>query len=30
MRIKKEYIILAIVIIALAAYLAMRTSDRTQ
>jgi len=30
MKIKKEYIILAIVIIALAVYLAMRTSDRTQ
>ena len=30
MKVKKEYIILAIVIIALAVYLAMRTSDRTQ
>jgi hypothetical protein len=30
MKIKKEYLILAIVIIALSVYLAMRTSDRTQ
>ena len=30
MKVKREYIILAIVIIALAVYLAMRTSDRTQ
>jgi hypothetical protein len=30
MKIKKEYIILALVIIALAAYLVTRTSDRTQ
>ena len=30
MKIKKEYIILAIVVIALSVYLAMRTSDRTQ
>lgn len=30
MKLKKEYIILALVVIALSAYLAMRTSDRTQ
>ena len=30
MKIKKEYIILALVIVALTVYLAMRTSDRTQ
>jgi len=30
MKLKKEYIILALVIIALSAYLVMRTSDRTQ
>ena len=30
MKIKKEYIILALVVIALSVYLAMRTSDRTQ
>ena len=30
MKVKKEYIILALVIIALAAYLVTRTSDRTQ
>ena len=30
MKVKKEYIILALVIIALSVYLAMRTSDRTQ
>jgi len=30
MKVKKEYIILALVIIALSAYLVMRTSDRTQ
>ena len=29
MKVKKEYIILALVIIALSVYLAMRTSDRT-
>ena len=30
MKVKKEYIILALVIIALSAYLLTRTSDRTQ
>ena len=30
MKVKKEYIILAVVVIALSVYLAMRTSDRTQ
>jgi hypothetical protein len=30
MKVKKEYIILALVVIALSVYLAMRTSDRTQ
>ena len=30
MKLKKEYIILALVVIALSVYLAMRTSDRTQ
>jgi len=30
MKVKKEYIILALVILALSVYLAMRTSDRTQ
>ena len=30
MKVKKEYIILAVVIIALSVYLVMRTSDRTQ
>ncbi|MBW2337030.1 MAG: hypothetical protein JRF47_09785, partial [Deltaproteobacteria bacterium] len=30
MKVKKEYIILALVIIALSAYLVMRSSDRTQ